>query len=370
MIKIKKLNLLLIMIGIIFFAKTSFGQSTQYQPDKPGKLIVENHLSKCPGVDVSAVDQKLSSIVAWMRQNNPAMNPPVGFDAAINFSGNLCDDIKKNEAFGKQSSIYISFRYFYIENGVSKATTDWAAHGAEIIINNPIRYISSQFDETGFQTNDPPHLKQPLRKALENLKKYYVTAPVIKEIAPGVRLYAPNPGTWFVGTLIVFNPDLPDIWIPVTVKEIMEAKLAYYKIKQEIDSINYEKTLVQWAKMNFKPATGQSMRPMLYDMIMKEYKSFSAEELEHPAFSSSAGESGVSMINSHGDGRPVVRFNPACWDRSQPESAIQYMSMEYRPATKQELEEFKQRNGGLADYAGLFFNSLPVEKMGELIQKR
>lgn len=370
MVTIRKVNILTVMLGITLFVSTSFGQSTQYQTNKPGKFVFNNQLRECPEVDATVVTKKLTSIVEWVRQSTPVMNPPTGFDAAIRFSGKLCDEFMKDEFFGLQSNISFSLRYFYIENGVPKTASDWAAHSTEILINNPTLLISSQFDETGFKTDDPPLLKQPLIKALENLKKYYTTAAVIKEIAPGVRLYAPRPGTWFVGAIVVFNPAQPDIWIPVTVKEIMQAKLAYYKVKQEIDSINYEKTLAAWAKMNYRPDPGKSMRPMLHNLIKKEYEKFTAEELNRPAFSSSAEESGVSMINARGDGRAVVRFNPDCWNRSLPATAAQFISMEYRPATQKELEEFKPRNGGLTDYVGLFFNSLPVEKMGELIQKR
>jgi hypothetical protein len=43
------------------------------------------------------------------------------------------------------------------------------------------------------------------------------------------------------------------------------------------------------------------------------------------------------------------------------------MSLEYKPRTKTEMEDFKQDNGGLIDYVGLFTDNLPVEKMGILI---
>jgi hypothetical protein len=66
----------------------------------------------------------------------------------------------------------------------------------------------------------------------------------------------------------------------------------------------------------------------------------------------------------------VVKFNPACWDRSLPVTAIQYLSWQYRPETEEELEKFKPRNGGLTDFVGLFFNNLPVEKLGVLIDKK
>jgi hypothetical protein len=105
-------------------------------------------------------------------------------------------------------------------------------------------------------------------------------------------------------------------------------------------------------------------------MIKKEFENFTAEELSLPAYSGANEESGISKINVRGDGRAVVRFNPSCWDRSLPVTAVQYMSWRYRTESELELEKFKPRNGGLTDFEGMFFNSLPVEKMGVLIQKK
>ena len=360
-----KINKIILFVILIASCRHSMGQSFQFQPDKPGRFILQNKLNKCPGIDVIAIANKLTAITEWVRQNNTVVNSPTGLDALIGLSGNFCDKRTKNDDYGIQSSIYFSFHHFYLENGVSKTATGNTAHGTTFLINNPINLIGLQFTETGFQTDDPPRLKESLEKALENLKKYYTTAPVLKEIAPGVKVYAPGSG-WLKGVLLVFNPDRPDIWIPVTVKEIMDTKLAYYRVKQEIDSINYEKTLAKWARLNFKP--NQIMRPNQYDLMKKEYGNFTDEELNHPAYSST--QSGISTINARGKGRQVVKFNPACWDRSLPVTAIQYMSLEYRPATEMDLEEFKPRNGGLEDYVGLFFNNLPVEKMSVLIQSK
>jgi len=356
------------LVLLLFFQFIAEAQSFRYQPDKPGKFIFDNHLDKCPGTDVPKAQNKLTSIVEWIRQNNPVIDHPIGFDAMVRLSGLYCDKINRQEDFGIRSAVAFSFNHFYTENGVSYRATGNTAHGTEIFINSPIYYISAQFDESEFKTADPPHLKQPLEKARENLRKYYTTPPVIKEIAPGVRLYAPSPGTWFKGALLVFNPDRPDIWITVTVREIMETKLAYYLVKQEIDSINYEKTLAAWAKLNFKP--DQVMRPNLYDAIKKEYENFTAEELNLPAWSCPTEACGISTINARGDGRAVVRFNPACWDLSLPATAVQYMTLQYRSATAQELEDFKKPNLGLEDYVGKFYSNLPVEKMGMLIDMK
>jgi hypothetical protein len=102
--------------------------------------------------------------------------------------------------------------------------------------------------------------------------------------------------------------------------------------------------------------------------MKKEFEVFTSEELSQPAYSSP--QSGISTINANGEGRAVVRFNPVCWDRTLPPIAVQFMSLEYQPATAIQLQEFKQRNQGLTDYVGMFFNMLQVEKMGVLIQKK
>ncbi len=357
---------------LLFFLAITSGFATYAQPfeylsNQPGKFIFDNRLDKIPGVDMSTVQKKLTSIVEWVRQNDSVIDSPIGFDAVVCF-GNFNPIITPNDDFGILTSVGFSFNHYYLDNGVLKRATGNTAHGTEIFINNPINTISNRLDEAEFKTEDPPHLKKALEKARENLREYYIIAPVIEEIAPGVRLYAS--GGWFKGVILVFNPDRPEIWIPVTVREIMEVKLAYYKVKHEIDSIIYEKMVAEWAKMNFNPDPEHTMRPQLYQRIKQEYENFTAEELNSPAYSCSSEECGISTINARGDGRAVARFNPACWDRSLPVTAVQFMSLEYRPATEQELDEFKPRNRGLEDFVGKFFNKLPVEKMGVLIDRK
>lgn len=347
----------------------SHAQSFQYFHDQPGKFIFSERFQNSPEADLPVLQKKLASVVEWVRLNDAMLTRPAGFDALVHLRV-FTEAMKTDPAgYGIQSSIDIVFHHYYIENGIVQRATGNTAHGTAIAVNNPIRDISTRFDEAGFKTGDPQHLKQPLENALQNLRRYYTTMPVIKEYAPGVRLYAPSPGTWFKGTLFVFDPDQPDIWIPVTVKEIMEAKLAYYKVKHEIDSISYGKMVATWAKLNYNPDPEQKMRPQLYQMIKKEYESFTTEELNRQAYVCPGEECGISSVNARGEGRAVVRFNPACWDRSLPVTAVQFMTMEFRTASEQEMEGFRKRNGGLEDYVGMFYNNLPVEKMAQLVDR-
>lgn len=332
--------------------------SREYLDDKPGKLVIENMISKCPGQDVTALTKNLTSIVEWVRLNNSIINAPLGFDAFIHLSENYNDKKIQYEEYGITCGIDFSFHYFYMENGVFKTATAWSAHGTKFYINNPLALIATQFDEGGFESDDPPQLKDTLEKALKNLKRYYAINPVEKEIAPGVRLYAG-------GYILVFNPNRPDFYIPVTVKEIMEAMLDYYKISNEIDSLNVEKNQALWTELGYPDLNSQLT---VYEALKAEYGNFTAEELNKWAYSN-AGET-VSGINAQKNGAPVVRFNPDCWDKSLPTSAIQFLSIRYRPASPSELELFERNNNGLTDYVGLFYNQMPVEKLGELIQKK
>ena len=354
-----KLKILLIFIFILL-VKASVAQETQFLTDRQGEYVVKNQLNKCPGFDFATYAANLKVITDWFHANNPVFNPIKGFDGIVTMGGNLCDDNRHSFYYGVMSNIHFAFYYFYMQNGEMKQATGWSAHGTGIIINNPTTNIGRTFDESGFKTGDPPALKQPLEKALANLKQFYLTNPVEREISPGVILFKE-------GYILVFNPDRPWIWKPVTIREIVDAELAYYRVKKEIDSINYQKTLEKWAKLNFKPP--EMANTSVYDVLKKEYSTLSSEELNKPAFiSRDDGE--ISGIRADGVGMPVMRFNPDCWDRTLPATAIQFISLEYKPTSDEELQQFIKRNGGLTDYVSLFMNNLPVAELGVLINRR
>jgi hypothetical protein len=333
-----------------------------YQPDKRGEWHLTNRIQveNCQYIsDKSAFSANMNSIADWLHRNNSLVIQPTGFNAQVNLNS-LCKDVENSLAYkgyGNQGSIYIKFQLFSIDNGKEKIWTDYCPNTG-IHVNNFIYKIATQFNEAGYQTGDSPELKQPLEKALEYLKQYWIAAPLEKEIVPGVRIYAG-------GHLLVFNPDRPEFWIPVTVKEIMEAKLAYYKIKQEIDEIRWEKNLTEWAKLGYKPDPAN--KPCVYDMIKKEFDALTPQELNSWAYSSA--ENGISMINADGKGRPVMKFNPECWDRTLPKTAVQFIYMEYVQPSEEELNNFYNTNKRL-DYIGLFMKAMPAEKLESLINKK
>jgi len=344
----------------IFLAKASFAQETKFLTDKQGDYIIKNQLNKCPEFNLATYSANLKVITDWFHANNLVFSPPKGFDAIVTMGGNLCDDNRHSFYYGVMSYIHFAFYYFYMQNGEMQQATGWSAHGTGININNPTTNIGRTFDESGFKTGDPPALKKPLEEALTKLKQYYITNPVEREISPGVILFKG-------GYLLVFNPDRPWIWKPVTVREIMEAELAYYRVKKEIDSINYQKTLEKWAKLNFKPP--EMANTSVYDLLKKGYSAFSSEELNKPAFvSRDDGE--ISGIRADGLGMPVMKFNPECWDRTLPPTGVQFISLEYKAASEEELQQFVKRNDGLTDYVSLYMNNLLIRELGGLINRK
>jgi len=362
----KRFPVCLAIAALLLIEPVLSAQIDHYLPDKPGEWKPVNKFSndKCTFLaEKSAYLANMMSVAEWVHRNNSVVANPTGFNAKVSFT-QPCSEVANNSAYrgyGYQGEFFIHFQLFFINVNTGKEVS-WENYcpNIGIAVNHPISGISSQYDEAGFKTGNPPLLKQPLEEALENLKQYYNVSPLEKEVAPGVRIYTN-------GHIVIFNPDRPDFWIPVTVKDIMEAKLAYYKVKKEIDDANDARAVQDWAKLGFVPAS--SFKVSVYDAIKKEYENFTSEELNSRAYCSSGDES-ISCINARGEGWPVMRFNPECWDRTISQAAVQFVSMAYQPRSEAELEDFYQRNNSAYDYAGLFTNAMPVERMAELIQKR
>jgi hypothetical protein len=336
---------------MLFTVKIS-AQPYKYFPDKPGKIIIQNNLNNCPGIDISTLKRNITLIVEWFHQNDALLNPPKGFDANVSLFGTPCssDAHPIGIGYGVMCSFNLSFRYFYSEKNVFHTATGWSAHDFDININQPLNNIVvKQFGDRDFESDDNPRFKQSLHAAYLHLQQFYSAFQSDKQIGPGITLFKG-------GHLVISNPKKLEIYIPVTVKEIMAALLDYYKIMKEMDSIKFKELGLDSVNMQMS----------VYDLIAKEYTNFTPDELNKRAFIN-AGD-GISGINCKGIGNQVIKFNPECWDKKLPETAIQFISMDYKPGTETEMADFSRDNHQLTDYESLFMNSLPLEKMGELIR--
>lgn len=147
-----------------------------------------------------------------------------------------------------------------------------------------------------------------------NRKPDLFTVPEKKEtIAPGIDVYD---GECFV----IYNPNRPDYWLPVTVKEAFEV-------------------IYEWNKKNSDEIQWGLMKKMLDD----ERAAFSSDDWNKHATRSGM-LSGVGIL----EGFPkIMKPNPAYWDKSKPKSDIQIITFRMitnKKFLEQRTQEYLKKN--------------------------
>lgn len=302
-----------------------------FLPEKPGKWSYSSNI-KTPGTEVVAFNKNLAILAEWFQQNVPMFNNPKGFDLNAWAYGTWDDNYKlKKSSYSLRTEIDFGFQLFYSKGG------KW-------IVEPPHYSFDINDTETGHGTNfggydgyraqvDDPKLEQALNDATLKISEYFCVFEPVKEIAPGIRLYKD-------GSLIVFNPDRPEYWIPVTVKEIMQAKMNYWKIKPgDKEVCNY-----------FEAA----------------YNKMSEEELNSVAYNGS--EDAIIDVGAKPEGLQIMRFNPGYWDRSRPTSDIQFITFWYPQMDEAQMEE-SYKNNGYPHYPQLLVNQFGWSKIAGLVRR-
>ena len=308
-------------------------KSAEYLPDKPGKWILNQYSMN----EADAFHRNVKTVAEWFHKNAAVMNNPKGFDLWVYLTGYWNDKYNKQPGnYGRRCELNFDFRMFYREGGIWKVEPPhWSFE-----INNTEAGHGTNSNLPGWDnTQDPASLEIPMDKAAANLNDLFRTFPLVRDIAPGVRLYGG-------GNLIVFNPDRPPFWIPVTVREIANYKLEYYKYK-EVHLLPYLK--VEIAKLT-------------------------EADMSSPAYS---GNEELFVLNVHPiledqdkeTGGKLMRFNPDYWDRSLPPSAIQFMSLYYPERTVDEKADFYKYNG-YPIFGDVIMNSIRLEDLAGLIAKK
>jgi hypothetical protein len=285
----------------------------RFLPNKPGKWTVKSKLNNLPKKEKTDFENNLTSIAEWFHKNVKMLAEPAGFDLPVTFGGMWNDEYKTRDYnYAYRCEIDFTFQLFIIEKGKE---TKWTIEPPyyEIDINNTEAGHGSNFD-------------------IGEMKGLFVVFPLVKEIAPGVRLYGD-------GNLIVFNPTRPEFWIPLTVREIVNAKLAYYNKEDK----------------------------SIYDFIKPLIDKMSDEELNAPAYYGS--DDAILSVNGKQDGLQIMRFNKDYWDCSLPKTAIQFIRMWYRSEDEFDMNEHIKNNGH-PHYGQLLMNELPLKELGSLIQKQ
>lgn len=320
---------LLIAACYFTFLAPTYSQEV-YLTEKPGSYSFRNNTAS-EGHEYVKFGTNVKTLADYFHQNIPFMKANKGFDLSATLFG-IGGETYMNRPcnYGLRGELTFNFELFLKnESGVERKWTVEPPHFEFYINDTEAGHggMINEGDEGSF------------------LKELFLVFPLVKDLSDGVRYYDCGPRT--CGSLIVFNPDRPNYWLPVTVREVVEAKLKYYK------------------------ETDRS----IYDFIKPLVDKMSEDELNAPAYDSS--EDGILEVNGKGIGLQMMRFNPEYWDRKLPSSAVQFISIIYNEygqgnfsveeQKKDEAEYLK--NNGHPNYANLVKKSLTIKELPGLIQK-
>ena len=345
----------LIACALILYCAT-FAQPSRFLPDKPGQWRYETNLPEkayrlrnysMTVPENLAFRKNVADLAEWFRQNVPMLTSPKGYDLRALSNYVWGDWTTKSESeYGIPAELGFLFELFYADG--SKWKIEQPRYGLSVnalygghdgfyftpesVVDDVTRYDLSQSEKVS--------------RALFDLQKYFRIYPLKEQPAPGVDIYEAYRDGWQQNgrrTIVVYNPERPSYWLPVTVKEMADAHLAYYSLiqKREIDR-------------------------MVLDQLKQEIAELTAEELAAPAY---AGHDShfVLKVNGKGQGYQIMRFNPAYWDRSLPPSAIQFMTFWNGNLTQGEMDEQAQRN--YPAYPQLLVDQFNWSKISGLIIK-
>lgn len=311
-------------------------KSSDFLPEKPGKWSYASNI-KIPGAEVVAFNKNIANLAEWFHQNVPILSDPKGFDLDVCAYG-IWDDKYKLQScnYGQRGELNFNFLMFLSNGGQWKVEPPhWSFD-----INNTETGHGTNSNLPGWDnTKDPESFEKQMNKAAADLNDLFRVFPLVRDIASGVRLYGD-------GKLIVFNPDRPPFWIPVTVREIANMKLAYYSLKDKI--------LLPELKEEIAKLTDTDLNALAYSGNDELFALNVHPELED---------------KNREEGGQIMRFNPDYWDQSLPRSAIQFMTFYFPERSQVEAEEFFTNNGHPI-IGDVIMKSIKLEDLAGLIMQK
>ena len=288
--------------------KITYGTLIGYGPDQYGNSC---DFTKA---ESDAATKNLVSLVEIFRRN-PVLKDIKGFDGYCYLNSGRFD---KRFGYGLPSTPCFFFEEWSLRKGREvKQTSEPPQWRFEV--NMPGKFCSYGFGGTDYSNTynptNPAFNKESVAKANVALSELFFLPGVKEEVSPGIDRYGDN--------LILFNPDRPEYWNHVSIREAFRLLIDYYKL--DPDKIAME-----------------TMVPMLEN----EFSNFS--ETEKDGFAYFGSQESVSRIGSVKNETPVMRPNPDYWDRKLPRSAIQFMWLEIPPKeiVKSKMDDRWKRQDG------------------------
>jgi hypothetical protein len=249
--------------------------------------------------------QKINDLVAIVRKNQ-VLTELKGFDGRARIYSTIA--CQQEGVYGVPSRISFEFAsWFRVKDGSEKRNLieppEWSFYLNTI----------QPFWISGF-SKEPDFFGVPEKK---------------ENVAPGIDVYD---GECFV----IYNPDRPDYWLPVTVKEAFD--VAYANLKENSDEVQwgYIKKMLdeEWAAI---PQTDWNKNATLSGML--------------------------SRVGTLTGFPKIMKVNPEYWDVSKPKSEIQFITFRMVTNKKflsQRTQEYLQANS-ISYHCARFEESLDLE---------
>jgi len=331
----RKICISLLVFYLLIPVLTEAQKESDFNFSKPGVWTFKSNIYET-GVEYAALTKNVAVVAEWFHQTVPLMTNPKGFDLSVVLFGVSDDKYKKRKCnYGICGELNFGFQMFLSKGG--KWTVEPPAY--EFDINNTATGHGTNNNWNGYDYRyDAPIQEAPMEKAAGDLNDLFSVFPLEREITPGVSLYGD-------GHLIVFNPDRPPFWVPVTLREYADKTLSYYTIfvKKEMGQI-------------------------MLDQLKKELAELTEDELNAPAYQ---GDPKHFVLNANGrkEGLQIMRFNPDYWDRSLPSSAIQFMTLWDPKMNQVQMDEFYQNNR-YYHFGQQIINTLNMNGLSGLITRK
>jgi len=317
-------------------------QESKLLNDKPGTFKLANYgvydQTNCGFTkgETSANTQKLLALTDAIRKN-PVLNNPRGFDGKADKTNWKCDP--KN-GYGIPSEICIQFCSWSLEKGKEVC---WSGEPPYWTLNiNRLRTLGAAgFNET---TDEPSHPRagfnmEQWEKAAEKVNELFYPLGKKEILEPGLDRYN---GIF----MVVYNPERPPYWLPVTIRETFALLYDY------------------WRKHPVQETSETMVR-----MLDKEYATFSGPELDGYAYFGDSNS--IFRIGTNSTQLPVMRVNPAYWNRGLPRSAIQFLTFDCpsdKKMIREEKEERLKNNNGYY-HLSRFIETLDCHMLVPLIDR-
>jgi hypothetical protein len=293
--------------------------------DKPGTFEIlsrTDYVSPECGftkAEINANILKIKDVVNSVRKN-PVLSDIRGFDGRARIYNVGCDEDGK---YGVPSRISFEFASWYRNKDGTESRGFIEPPEWTLIINKlkptANRWVFSADDIAG----DRSYFIVPLEK---------------KTTEPGIDVYG---GECYV----IYNPDRPQYWLPVTIKEVYMGIIESFK----------------------KKARDTTGRKYMIDLLTKEYNDIPESDLNKPAYY--GGKETIVGISPTANFPPIVRVNPAYWDRNLPKSAIQFLYFRSIPNKEYHRNRVEEclKNNAISYHECRFEASFEMENIRDLL---